>query len=92
ALAVYRSGDFAKAVPALQARLQQASEDPAPTVKLVLSMALRRTGDASAADMMLRAGREAVQLELNQQNLQWDRALQLQILLREAELAAENKQ
>lgn len=92
ALAVYRSGDFAKAVPALQARLQQASEDPAPTVKLVLSLALRRTGDASAADMMLRAGREAVQLELNQQNLQWDRALQLQILLREAELAAENNQ
>jgi hypothetical protein len=42
--------------------------------------------------MMLRAGREAVQLELNQQNLQWDRALQLQILLREAELAAEDKQ
>ncbi|MFM7167110.1 MAG: protein kinase domain-containing protein [Planctomycetaceae bacterium] len=92
AMAVFRSGDYPAAITALQSCLNQADTDPAPSVRLMLAMALRRINDTAAADNMLAAAKQAVQQELAQKDIKWERSLQLQLLLREAEQSADNGQ
>jgi hypothetical protein len=58
----------------------------------MLAMALRRINDTAAADKMLAAAKQAVQQELAQKDIKWERSLQLQLLLREAEQSADNGQ
>lgn len=88
AIAMFRSGDLPAAIAALQNRLTQAGTDPAPSVRVMLAMALRRANDAAAADAMLDSAKLAVQQELAQKDLKWERGLQLQLILREAEQSA----
>jgi hypothetical protein len=85
AYSIFRSGADSRAESLLREALQQSGTAVSPLLNLFYSMVLRRTGKTDDADRFLVAGRQAVQQELAEGSVPWDRQVQLKMIQDEAE-------
>ncbi len=85
AYSIFRSGADSRAESLLREALQQSGTAVSPLLNLFYSMVLRRTGKTDEADRFLVAGRQAVQQELAEGSVPWDRQVQLKMIQDEAE-------